>query len=69
MNDKILLKLYLIISGGIFLLVAIFHLLRLICQWPIVVGSTTIPFLLSYVGLPASTGYSLWAVWLFRKVS
>ena len=69
MKSNVLLKLYLLISGGIFLLVAIFHLLRLVYQWPIIVGSTTIPFLLSYVGLPVSTGYSLWAVWLFRKVS
>jgi len=67
MNDRSLLKLYLIISGGIFLDVAIFHLLRLTYQWPIVVGSTTIPFLLSYVGFPVSTGFSLWAFWLLRK--
>ena len=43
-------KLYLILSGGIFLLVAVFHLLRLVYHWPIVVGPTTIPFALSYAG-------------------
>jgi hypothetical protein len=67
MNGKLLLKLYLIISGAVFLLVAIFHLLRLVYQWPIVVGTTTIPFLLSYAGLPVSAGYAVWAFWLLRK--
>lgn len=60
-------KLYLIISGGIFLLVGIFHLFRLIYHWPIVVGTRTIPHLLSYVGLPASIGYSVWAAWLLLR--
>ena len=60
-------KLYLTISGSIFLLVGIFHLLRLIYHWPIVVGTTEIPYLLSYVGFPASIGYSVWAAWLLRR--
>ena len=57
-------KLYLIISGAIFLLVGIFHLLRLVYQWPIVVGTRMVPYSLSYVGFPASIGYSVWACWL-----
>jgi hypothetical protein len=67
MNTKALLNLYLITSGGVFLLVGIFHLLRLIYQWPIVVGSITIPFLLSYAGLPEAIVASLAAFWLLRK--
>jgi len=31
-------KLYLIFSGFVFLLVAIFHLFRLVYHWPVVVG-------------------------------
>lgn len=62
----LLLKLYLTISGAIFLLVAVFHLFRLFNQWQIIVGTTTVPQFLSYIGLPASTGYCLWAIWLFR---
>jgi hypothetical protein len=57
-------KLYLILSGTVFLLVAVFHLFRLIYHWPIVVGPRTIPFVLSYVGLPASMAYCAWAIWL-----
>jgi hypothetical protein len=60
-------KLYLTISGSIFLLVGIFHLLRLIYHWPIIVGTREIPYLLSYVGFPASIGYSVWAAWLLRR--
>jgi hypothetical protein len=60
-------KLYLIISGFIFLLVGIFHLFRLIYHWPIVVGTRSVPFLLSYIGFPASIGYSFWAAWLLHR--
>jgi hypothetical protein len=67
MNSQTLLKLYLVISGVVFLLVGVFHLFRLIYQWPIVVGSVTIPFLLSYVGLPEAVIAFLLALWLLRK--
>jgi len=62
-------KLYLILSGFIFLLVAVFHLLRLVEHWPIIVGTTAIPYALSYVGLPGSTAYCVWAVWLLVRDS
>jgi hypothetical protein len=60
-------QLYLIISGAIFLLVGIFHLLRLLYHWPIVVGTRTVPYALSYVGCPVSFAYSVWAAWLLRR--
>lgn len=50
-------SLYLVLSGAVFLLVAAFHLFRLICCWPIVVGTWTIPLWLSYFGLPAASAY------------
>lgn len=59
-------KLYLIVSGAVFLLVAVFHLIRLVNQWPIAVGPHTVPIALSYVGCPVSFGYSVWAAWLLR---
>jgi hypothetical protein len=61
------LKLYLFISGFIFLLVGILHLLRLVYHWPIVVGARTIPYGLSYVGLPVTIGYCVWAGWLLCR--
>ncbi len=64
------LKLYLIVSGVVFLLVAMFHLFRLIHGWSVLVGSYDVPFVLSYVGFPVSTGYVAWASWLlFRRKS
>ncbi len=65
----LLLKLYLVLSGLIFLLVALFHLFRLLNHWQITVAATAIPQALSYIGLPASTGYCLLAIWLFRGSS
>lgn len=59
-------KLYLIVSGAVFLLVAVFHSLRLVHQWPIMVGPHAVPFALSYVGCPVSFGYAVWAAWLLR---
>ena len=67
MNKDIWLKLYLIVSGAVFLLVSIFHLFRLIFHWPILVGGTPIPHILSYVGFPVSLAYALWAFWLLRR--
>jgi hypothetical protein len=60
-------KLYLIFSGFVFLMVAVFHLLRLVEHWAIVIGTTTVPYALSYVGLPASTAYCVWAIWLLSR--
>ncbi len=60
------LRLYLIVSGAIFLLVGVFHVFRLVYGWPIAVGPRVVPFALSYVGAPVSTAYSLWALWLLR---
>jgi hypothetical protein len=57
-------KLYLIVSGLVFLLVGTFHLLRLFNHWPIVVGRWNIPHSLSYVGCPVAIGYAVWAAWL-----
>src|SRR5512136_608847 len=60
-------KLYLAVSGTIFLLVGFFHLLRLVYQWPIVVGTAVIPHALSFVGCPVSLGYAAWASWLLLR--
>ncbi len=64
MSRQIWQNLYLIVSGAIFLFVAVFHLLRLVCSWPIVIGGWTIPLWLSYIGLPVASAYCVWAYWL-----
>jgi hypothetical protein len=60
-------KLYLIVSGTVFLLVGLLHLLRVVLHWPIVVGPRAIPYALSYVGFPVATAYAVWAWWLWRR--
>jgi hypothetical protein len=62
-------KLYLILSGLIFLLVGVLHFFRLVYGWPIVVGPRTVPYALSYVGCPVSLGYSVWAAWLLWRLT
>jgi hypothetical protein len=67
-SDDMSIKLYLAISGVIFFLVGILHLLRLLYHWPIIYGTMIVPHALSYGGFPVSIGYSVWACWLlFRK--
>ena len=67
MKRDLALKLYLAISGAVFLLVGLFHLGRLIGHWPMVVGTTTIPASLSWIGFPVATGYAVWAFLLLRR--
>jgi hypothetical protein len=66
MSRETWLRLYLVVSGVVFLLVAVLHLLRLVFEWPVVVGPWTIPQWPSYVGFPVSSGYCLWAGWLLH---
>jgi hypothetical protein len=61
MTQEIWQSLYLVISGAIFSLLAVFHLLRLIYHWSIVAGTRGIPHSLLCVGFPVSIGYSVWA--------
>lgn len=67
MKSDFFLKLYLIASGMVFFLVGIFHLFRLIYQWPVTVGSFTVPFLLSYAGLPSAMGGVVLVLWLLSR--
>ncbi len=61
MGKALLLRIYLGLSGVIFLLVALFHVLRIVGHWQILVDSYAVPRLLSWVGGPASTIYALCA--------
>jgi hypothetical protein len=57
-------KLYLVVSGLVFVLVGTLHLLRLVHHWPVVVGPWNVPYALSLLGFPVSTAYAAWAAWL-----
>ena len=59
-------KLYLYVTGSIFGLVAIVHLIRLILHWPAQIGTWVIPIWLSWVFLFVA---GLLSVWAFRMAS
>ncbi len=66
MRTALSLKLYLIISGSIFFVVGLLHLLRLLSQVTVVVGGYAVPQLLSAVGFPVATAWGVWALALLR---
>ena len=60
-------KIYLALTGTIFAIVAILHLLRLINLWPVQVGAISIPIWLSCVALLIASVLCVWAFLLLRK--
>ena len=54
-------KAYLAITGMVFFAVGLLHLVRLIEHSTVQFGATTVPFAVSWVGLPIAWGLSLWA--------
>ena len=62
-------KLYLIISSVIFALIGLLHLLRIMFQWPIMVGTWTIPFTISLIAIMVAAVLIFWAFRLSRAVA
>jgi len=60
-------KPYLVVSGFIFFLVGLLHLVRLFCRWPAQIGAWSIPGWVSYFGLVAAWGLCAWAYRLYRR--
>ena len=58
---------YQIVSGVLFSLVAVAHLLRLVYQLPIEVDGKTVPMLLSWIGFIVPASLAVWAVLLVRS--
>ncbi|WP_009543194.1 hypothetical protein [Crocosphaera subtropica] len=61
-------KLYLMISGVIFALIGSLHLLRIIFQWPAMVGAWTVPFVLSVAAVILAGILTVWAFRLSRTM-
>ena len=59
-------KLYLLISGAIFCVVAMLHLLRMLNQWSFIVEQWAIPLWVSWVGVVIPASLAIWAVRLAR---
>jgi hypothetical protein len=59
---------YLRISGTLFGLIALGHLLRLLFRWPAEVGHWVVPFWFSLIGLLLPAALSIWALRLAGQV-
>lgn len=58
---------YLMISGSIFGLVALVHLLRLVNHWPFQLGPWPLPVWVSWFGAVVAACLCLWAFRLLSK--
>lgn len=59
---------YLQISGALFGLIALAHLLRLFRHWPVDLAGHAVPLWASLVGLIVAGGLSIWALRLTRAM-
>jgi hypothetical protein len=59
---------YLQISGTLFGLIALGHLLRLFRHWPVDLAGHIVPLWASWVGLALAGGLSVWALRLMRAM-
>jgi hypothetical protein len=59
-------KPYLLVSGVVFSLVALLHLIRVLNGWPMELGDYAIP---AWVSICGTIGPGILAVWAFRLTS
>lgn len=57
---------YLGISGAIFGLIALLHILRVVLDWSAQIGTWTVPFWVSWIAIFVSGGLCVWAFRLFQ---
>jgi hypothetical protein len=60
---------YLQISGALFGIIALAHLVRLFRHWPIDLAGHLVPLWVSWPGLLLAGGLSVWALRLMRGMS
>ena len=60
-------KMYYLISGTLFAVVAIAHACRLVLGWEIAVDAVTIPMWVSWVGFVVPGVLAPWAFYLLRR--
>jgi hypothetical protein len=59
---------YLQISGALFTIIAVAHLLRLLRHWPIDLAGHMVPLWASWLGLVLAGALSIWALRLMRAM-
>lgn len=55
-------KAYLMVSGTLFALVALLHLLRIVFSWQAIIGGWTVPMWLSWIGLVVAGTLCFWVL-------
>ena len=60
-------KIYFVVSGSIFGLVALAHLVRVVYQMPVQAGTWALPMWPSWGGLVVAGALCVWAFWLLRR--
>jgi hypothetical protein len=52
---------YVVVSGAVFGVVAVVHVLRAVNQWPVLIGRFDIPVWASWIGAIVAGGFCAWA--------
>jgi hypothetical protein len=52
-------KTYCMVAGTIFTLVALFHMLRIFMEWPVMIGDWSVPKSVSWIALIVAGGLAL----------
>jgi hypothetical protein len=60
------LKNYCAVSGALFTLVALAHLLRILNDMPVQVDAYAVPMFVSWVGFVVPAGLAVWALRIYR---
>ena len=58
---------YLLISGVIFGLVCLGHLLRVVFNWPLVIGTLDVPMTVSWMGMIITAGLVVWVIAMLTR--
>ena len=60
-------KTYCMVAGTIFTLVALFHMLRIFMEWPVMIGDWSVPKSVSWIALVVAGVLALFAFRLFAE--
>lgn len=60
-------RLYVAVSGSVFAVVAILHLLRVVNGWEVMVGPWSAPMAVSWCGAVVAAALSVWALRLASR--
>ena len=67
-HEEIPVRNYIIITGAIFTLVALAHVLRLVFDWPIQIADVPVPLWVSWIAVIVPASIAIWAAIIFRQV-